>query len=46
MTDHYRDYPWILLKLPEVTTSRLTELLEDSWRLASPPRLRQTLDDN
>lgn len=46
LTDHYRDYPWILLKLPEVTTSRLTELLEDSWRLAAPPRLRQTLDDN
>ena len=45
LTDHYRDYPWILLKLPEVTTSRLTELLEDSWRLAAPPRLRQALAD-
>jgi hypothetical protein len=39
LTDHYRDYPWILLRLPRVTVDRLAELLEDAWRLAAPRRL-------
>ena len=46
ITDHYRDWPWILLRLPEVTADRLKELLEDSWRLRAPRSLRQTLDEN
>ena len=38
LTDHYVNYPWILLRLTRVTKTRLTELLEDAWRLASARR--------
>jgi hypothetical protein len=43
ITDHYRDYPWILLRLAEVSQDRLRELLEDAWRLAAPPRIRKNM---
>lgn len=39
LTDHYVNYPWILLRLTRVTKKRLMELLEDAWRLAAPRRL-------
>ena len=41
ITDHYRDYPWILLRLSEVPHARLKELVEDAWRVAAPPRIRK-----
>ncbi|HEY9228119.1 MAG TPA: MmcQ/YjbR family DNA-binding protein [Gemmatimonadaceae bacterium] len=42
ITDHYRDYPYVLVRLGEVTTKQMEELLEDSWRLAAPKkRLRE-----
>ena len=36
LTDHYLNYPWILLRLTRVTSKRLAELLEDAWRLVTP----------
>lgn len=36
ITDHYRDYPTVLIRLPQVTPARMTELLEDAWRLVAP----------
>ena len=39
LTDHYLNYPSILLRLKEVTRKRMAELLEDAWRLVSPRRL-------
>jgi hypothetical protein len=36
LTDHYRDYPYVLPRLPAATAARLEELLEDAWRLAAP----------
>ena len=38
ITDHYRDYPWILVRLPKIGTQRMAELLEDAWRLAASRR--------
>lgn len=38
LTDHYLNYPSILLRLPRVTPARLAELLEDAWRLVAPHR--------
>jgi hypothetical protein len=35
ITDHYRDYPAVLVHLPQVTTARMRELLEDAWRLVA-----------
>jgi hypothetical protein len=39
ITDHYRDYPYILLRLSRVTASAMRDLLEDSWQLAAPKKL-------
>jgi hypothetical protein len=39
LTDHYLNYPSILLRLKEVTRKRMAELLEDAWRLVAPRRL-------
>jgi hypothetical protein len=39
LTDHYLNYPSILLRLKQVTRERLAELLEDAWRLVAPRRL-------
>jgi hypothetical protein len=39
ITDHYRDYPWVLVRLPAVTVGQMRELLEDAWRRVAPKRL-------
>ncbi len=39
LTDHYVDYPWILLRLTQVKMNRLKELLEDASRLTAAHRL-------
>lgn len=38
ITDHYRDYPTVLVRLSKVGVSQLRELLEDGWRLVASPR--------
>jgi hypothetical protein len=35
LTDHYRNYPWILVRLPLVHTDALRDLLRGAVRLAS-----------
>jgi hypothetical protein len=32
ITDHYRDYPWILVRLGVVEKSALPDLIERAWR--------------
>jgi len=44
ITDHYRGYPAILLRLPEIDESQLAHLLELAWRFVAPPRLRAAFD--
>lgn len=44
ITDHYAAHPWMLVRLSAVGRDDLAELLEDSWRLRAPPRLRAQLD--
>jgi hypothetical protein len=38
ITDHYRDYPAILVRLSRVSEPRLRELLEDAWQFVTTPR--------
>ena len=38
LTNHYLNYPWILVRLTKVRMKRLEELLEDAWRLTAPRR--------
>ena len=32
ITDHYKDYPWVLVRLAKLDAAQLEELLEDAWR--------------
>jgi hypothetical protein len=39
ITDHYRDYPWILVRLAVVEKSALPDLIERAWRLVASKSL-------
>jgi hypothetical protein len=39
ITDHYRDYPTVLVRLKAVNRTQLRELLADAWRLVAPRSL-------
>ncbi|HXM35559.1 MAG TPA: MmcQ/YjbR family DNA-binding protein [Pyrinomonadaceae bacterium] len=39
ITDHYLNYPWILVRLANVRRDQLGELLKQAWLLAAPKRL-------
>jgi hypothetical protein len=36
ITDHYLNYPWILVRLANVRQDQLSDLLKQAWRLAAP----------
>ncbi|MGE5596661.1 MAG: MmcQ/YjbR family DNA-binding protein [Hyphomicrobiales bacterium] len=39
ITDHYRNFPSVLVRLPVVDATRLEELLRDAWRLSAPKKV-------
>jgi hypothetical protein len=39
ITDHYRDYPWVLVRFSAVDPRALPDLLERAWRLVAPKAL-------
>ena len=42
ITDHYRDHPWVLVRLSAVAREELPQLLERAWRgVAAKPLIRQ-----
>ena len=41
ITDHYRDYPWVLVRLGAVRRPMLKELLEGAWQRVAPKSLRK-----
>lgn len=44
LTDHYRGYPVILVRLAKIRATQLRELLADSWRFVAPKSLVAKLD--
>lgn len=40
VTDHYRDYPWVLVRLKAVRRPMLKELIEGAWQRVAPKSLR------
>ena len=44
ITDHYRDYPWILLRLGALDKRVLPELIERAWRLVAARTLVKKYD--
>lgn len=45
ITDHYRGYPTVLVRLARVSLSDLREVLEQAWRRSAPKRLIAALDE-
>ncbi len=45
LTDHYEDYPWILVNLGRVKWDLMPDLLEQAWRLVAPKRVVAALDE-
>ena len=39
ITDHYRCWPWILVRISNVDPGDLRQLLEGAWRSSAPKRL-------
>jgi hypothetical protein len=39
VTDHYRDYPWVLVRFSAVDGRVLPDLIERAWRLVAPQSL-------
>ncbi|MEP7242932.1 MAG: MmcQ/YjbR family DNA-binding protein [Gammaproteobacteria bacterium] len=39
LTDHYLNYPMVLVRLDKVRRSALPDLIERAWRMVAPPRL-------
>lgn len=44
ITDHYRDYPWVLMRFSAVTVRELPDLIGRAWRLVAPKALVSRYD--
>jgi hypothetical protein len=44
ITDHYRDWPSVLVHLGAIDDDELREVLTDSWLICAPKRLAATLE--
>jgi hypothetical protein len=44
LTDHYRGYPCILVRLSNVDRAQLAQLVEQCWRRLAPKKLLQVHD--
>ncbi|HEY7923647.1 MAG TPA: MmcQ/YjbR family DNA-binding protein [Vicinamibacteria bacterium] len=43
LTDHYRAYPWVLLRLAKARHASALEVIERAWREVAPRRLVASL---
>jgi hypothetical protein len=39
ITDHYRNYPWVLVRFSAVDAGAVPDLIERAWRLVAPKSL-------
>ncbi len=44
ITDHYRDYPAMLIHLSKIQADELAERLEDAWLMMAPKQLRSKFE--
>jgi hypothetical protein len=44
ITDHYRGYPWVLVRFATVDPRALPDLIERAWRLVAPKSLQAKYD--
>jgi hypothetical protein len=45
ITDHYRCWPWMLIRISNVDPDELRQLLEDAWRSTAGKRLLAAWDN-
>jgi hypothetical protein len=45
LTDHYRDYPFILVDLKKIKKSALLDILEQGWRMSASKKLLREYDE-
>jgi hypothetical protein len=46
LTDHYRDYPMILMRLEKASRTTMSEAVERAWRLVAPAKLVRERDES
>lgn len=46
LTDHYRNYPMILVDLDEIREDALLDILERGWRMAATKKLIREYDES
>jgi hypothetical protein len=46
ITDHYRDYPAVLVRLPAVRPGQIRALVLDAWRRFAPKKLVDAYDQS
>jgi hypothetical protein len=44
LTDHYRNYPMVLIRLDKIRADALPDLVERAWRMRAPPKLIAQFD--
>jgi hypothetical protein len=45
ITDHYKDYPSVLVRIERIDTDTLRRMLERRWRAIAPKKLLKEMDD-
>jgi hypothetical protein len=46
LTDHYRDYPTILVDLGKIRKAALLDILEQAWRMTASKKLIREYDES
>jgi hypothetical protein len=44
LTDHYKDYQWVLVRLAHIRPPELRDRLEEAWRRIAPKRMIAAFD--
>jgi len=44
ITNHYREYPIVLIRLSRIGRRQLAEVLEEAWRQVAPKRMLAAYD--
>jgi hypothetical protein len=46
ITDHYKDYPAVLVRMERITPDELRTMLERRWRKIAPKKLLKEMDED
>jgi hypothetical protein len=46
ITDHYKDYPSVLVRMARIDTTMLQKMLDRRWRAIAPKKLLREMEEN